>query len=49
MMQLLALKSKEPNSGNRPINLNTETTEGSWSNGSNENSCDHQVNTAGKL
>lgn len=44
--ELLALKGRESSSGNRPINLNKETHEGSWSNGS-ENSCDHVNTTTG--
>ncbi|KAK3030842.1 hypothetical protein RJ639_035771 [Escallonia herrerae] len=40
--ELLALKGREPSNGTRAINLNQETDQGSWSNGS-ENSCD--VNT----
>lgn len=46
MLQLLALKGRDSSSGSRPINLNKETHEGSWSNGSDENSCDHVNNTS---
>lgn len=45
--ELLALKGRgESGTENRTINLNKETHEGSWSNGS-ENSCDHVNTTTG--
>ena len=43
----MALQGRESGTENRTINLNKETHEGSWSNGS-ENSCDHVNTTTGK-